>query len=138
MALMWCVCTNLVQLIPGATADVLSAQNRRAMNGKADTGAGFHLNALVVHNMHSGLVGAAINVVHSYRAGGALAYGLAVEGDFVFVATLEAGGAAHFKGDRKSTRLNSSHVRSSYAVFCLKKKIYQRGPQFDSGRRGRP
>src|SRR5690554_7592113 len=23
-------------------------------------------------------------------------------------------------GDRKSTRLNSSHVRSSYAVFCLK------------------
>ena len=25
--------------------------------------------------------------------------------------------------DRKSTRLNSSHVRISYAVFCLKKKI---------------
>src|SRR5437870_8937054 len=25
-------------------------------------------------------------------------------------------------GDRKSTRLNSSHVASSYAVFCLKKK----------------
>src|SRR6266498_5007980 len=24
-------------------------------------------------------------------------------------------------GDRKSTRLNSSHVRISYAVFCLKK-----------------
>src|SRR5215813_15176414 len=24
--------------------------------------------------------------------------------------------------DRKSTRLNSSHVRISYAVFCLKKK----------------
>src|SRR3989442_7684416 len=28
-------------------------------------------------------------------------------------------------GDRKSTRLNSSHVRISYAVFCLKKKIPQ-------------
>src|SRR5690554_7557130 len=27
-------------------------------------------------------------------------------------------------GDRKSTRLNSSHVRISYAVFCLKKKKY--------------
>src|SRR3989442_9987227 len=27
-----------------------------------------------------------------------------------------------FKRDRKSTRLNSSHVRISYAVFCLKKK----------------
>src|SRR5699024_11437723 len=26
------------------------------------------------------------------------------------------------KGDRKSTRLNSSHVSISYAVFCLKKK----------------
>src|SRR5690349_23333536 len=31
--------------------------------------------------------------------------------------TFEAGGA-----DRKSTRLNSSHVEISYAVFCLKKK----------------
>src|SRR5437868_7935265 len=27
--------------------------------------------------------------------------------------------------DRKSTRLNSSHVSNSYAVFCLKKKIIQ-------------
>src|SRR2546430_7319682 len=26
------------------------------------------------------------------------------------------------KGDRKSTRLNSSHSQISYAVFCLKKK----------------
>src|SRR3989442_7429978 len=26
------------------------------------------------------------------------------------------------RSDRKSTRLNSSHVRISYAVFCLKKK----------------
>src|SRR5438477_13015367 len=29
------------------------------------------------------------------------------------------------KGDRKSTRLNSSHMSISYAVFCLKKKIKQ-------------
>src|SRR5690554_7023563 len=28
--------------------------------------------------------------------------------------------------DRKSTRLNSSHVRISYAVFCLKKKKNER------------
>src|SRR5690554_7512122 len=27
--------------------------------------------------------------------------------------------------DRKSTRLNSSHVRISYAVFCLKKKKHK-------------
>src|SRR5690625_5992722 len=30
-------------------------------------------------------------------------------------------------GDRKSTRLNSSHVAISYAVFCLKKKKMQYG-----------
>src|SRR5690349_23832226 len=29
---------------------------------------------------------------------------------------------ARDEGDRKSTRLNSSHVEISYAVFCLKKK----------------
>src|SRR5690349_21902758 len=32
------------------------------------------------------------------------------------------GGAVASKIDRKSTRLNSSHVEISYAVFCLKKK----------------
>src|SRR5207253_5178919 len=32
--------------------------------------------------------------------------------------------------DRKSTRLNSSHVAISYAVFCLKKK--KTGYQFDT------
>src|SRR3712207_8594876 len=30
--------------------------------------------------------------------------------------------AAESFGDRKSTRLNSSHANISYAVFCLKKK----------------
>src|SRR5258707_11406872 len=28
------------------------------------------------------------------------------------------------EGDRKSTRLNSSHANISYAVFCLKKKTF--------------
>src|SRR5437868_9947815 len=32
---------------------------------------------------------------------------------------------SHTAGDRKSTRLNSSHVSISYAVFCLKKKTNQ-------------
>src|SRR5699024_11626059 len=32
---------------------------------------------------------------------------------------------AHTDEDRKSTRLNSSHVSISYAVFCLKKKKYK-------------
>src|SRR5438477_805150 len=44
----------------------------------------------------------------------------------LFVITTDEGD--HFAGtpgtsDRKSTRLNSSHMSISYAVFCLKKKI---------------
>src|SRR5690554_7509017 len=34
-------------------------------------------------------------------------------------------GTSILRRDRKSTRLNSSHVRISYAVFCLKKKTKQ-------------
>src|SRR3712207_8366614 len=33
-------------------------------------------------------------------------------------------------GDRKSTRLNSSHANISYAVFCLKKKKKTRDNQY--------
>src|SRR5207253_9468771 len=41
----------------------------------------------------------------------------------VVVAHLDcAGEAPPLRPDRKSTRLNSSHVAISYAVFCLKKK----------------
>src|SRR5207253_10459701 len=42
----------------------------------------------------------------------------------ITVRRLEASQAARilFVSDRKSTRLNSSHVAISYAVFCLKKK----------------
>src|SRR5690606_41121174 len=43
---------------------------------------------------------------------------------FYHVAEKDAGpgqrGHAHVFEDRKSTRLNSSHVKISYAVFCLK------------------
>src|SRR3712207_7035420 len=35
---------------------------------------------------------------------------------------------AETMGDRKSTRLNSSHANISYAVFCLKKKKYSPKP----------
>src|SRR5436305_10538799 len=34
----------------------------------------------------------------------------------------DCNGVVEIVQDRKSTRLNSSHVRISYAVFCLKKK----------------
>src|SRR5437899_8923572 len=36
--------------------------------------------------------------------------------------------------DRKSTRLNSSHLGSSYAVFCLKKECLT-WPRYESGDR---
>src|SRR5439155_4162692 len=41
------------------------------------------------------------------------------------VKTAQDGTAVKIRGDRKSTRLNSSHVAISYAVFCLKKKKTQ-------------
>src|SRR5205814_1712978 len=48
---------------------------------------------------------------------------------------LEAVFRAHHARDRKSTRLNSSHLGISYAVFCLKKKMSLRmqGVEFDNG-----
>src|SRR3712207_7609531 len=39
---------------------------------------------------------------------------------------------AHRVGDRKSTRLNSSHANISYAVFCLKKKKPSHGRAFSN------
>src|SRR5438874_3909835 len=38
--------------------------------------------------------------------------------------------AAEHLPDRKSTRLNSSHVEISYAVFCLKKKKIKKRHQY--------
>src|SRR5256885_9026547 len=38
--------------------------------------------------------------------------------------------AGHHRRDRKSTRLNSSHLVISYAVFCLKKKKKKNRRQF--------
>src|SRR5438874_4076327 len=48
---------------------------------------------------------------------------LAVTGRAVDHVVFERGGEGE---DRKSTRLNSSHVENSYAVFCLKKKTIGR------------
>src|SRR2546430_12852101 len=57
---------------------------------------------------------------HAARAGAARHLGLAVAD---VVDGVEAGHAPpRAAGDRKSTRLKSSHSQISYAVFCLKKK----------------
>src|SRR5258707_11604857 len=42
--------------------------------------------------------------------------------DFNFPPKIVIGELDRASGDRKSTRLNSSHANISYAVFCLKKK----------------
>src|SRR3712207_8205307 len=39
-----------------------------------------------------------------------------------YIARIECENVMVIPGDRKSTRLNSSHANISYAVFCLKKK----------------
>src|SRR5690554_7376554 len=44
------------------------------------------------------------------------------EAQLAAATALTSCGIAYALRDRKSTRLNSSHVRISYAVFCLKKK----------------
>src|SRR5699024_11814025 len=41
---------------------------------------------------------------------------------YIWSEVLDADTVEWFTTDRKSTRLNSSHVSISYAVFCLKKK----------------
>src|SRR3712207_7389179 len=53
--------------------------------------------------------------------------GHATEGNGLMAYLLDLGNAPFLctkllVGDRKSTRLNSSHANISYAVFCLKKK----------------
>src|SRR5690625_6771892 len=42
------------------------------------------------------------------------------------ITTFDLPEAGYIRQDRKSTRLNSSHVAISYAVFCLKKKQYNK------------
>src|SRR5256885_7295055 len=55
------------------------------------------------------------------------------EDRMVYVSPCRSGyrppGCAARAADRKSTRLNSSHLVISYAVFCLKKKTVRLGPR---------
>src|SRR5438445_4089424 len=45
--------------------------------------------------------------------------------------TITTSGLGGTVGDRKSTRLNSSHANISYAVFCLKKKNKKKKDNID-------
>src|SRR2546426_7495221 len=53
---------------------------------------------------------------------------------WTFVSLRSAWAGQAFRRDRKSTRLNSSHLVISYAVFCLKKKKSDRAEHVDHAR----
>src|SRR5437868_10642746 len=59
---------------------------------------------------------------HLYRAARARSMELAAYETRIRVLTEQMPATLWSTEDRKSTRLNSSHVSISYAVFCLKKK----------------
>src|SRR3712207_8524344 len=59
---------------------------------------------------------------HLGEAQGGAAEGEDAALDFNLSEARVLGGDGDVRGDRKSTRLNSSHANISYAVFCLKKK----------------
>src|SRR2546430_10247742 len=68
--------------------------------------------AMIILGLLVGLVGTDGNT-----GGTRFTFGIRELTDGIDVATLAIG---LFGGDRKSTRLNSSHSQISYAVFCLK------------------
>src|SRR5258708_24150346 len=59
-----------------------------------------------------------------FRSVGKMLVALLGAGQFHARVSARGPAAHHRVGDRKSTRLNSSHQIISYAVFCLKKKIW--------------
>src|SRR5690606_41435149 len=97
----------------------------------------FHFNAVLHENVHSIPTRRSSDLVRSDRkdrpalfASSGKGYPVSHkwnEGQGSRIQTRCDGGAVLYqktpRRDRKSTRLNSSHVKISYAVFCLKKKI---------------
>src|SRR5690606_39606673 len=74
----------------------------------------------LVESWVAGLIILAGLAVNSWWTAAAAAVG-AVSGTLLAIWFGVSAGTVE-AGDRKSTRLNSSHVKISYAVFCLKKK----------------
>src|SRR5690606_27206080 len=71
---------------------------------------------------NSAMDGYALRVADLPAEGGALPLAGRIAAGDAALQPLPAGHAVRIFTDRKSTRLNSSHVKISYAVFCLKKK----------------
>src|SRR5699024_11277192 len=101
-------------------ADGKLADLRRVMRILDRTGSGH--SEVVIDDDESMALLRALNDVRIVLAD---RLGLQRDGDFDTVRMLQQIGE-QVEGDRKSTRLNSSHVSISYAVFCLKKKKRQK------------
>src|SRR5690606_39465776 len=67
-------------------------------------------------------VGAVVRPVAGQRGVGPVDGDHKIRLGLVEILYVPLGEGAQEREDRKSTRLNSSHVKISYAVFCLKKK----------------
>src|SRR5439155_26924866 len=73
------------------------------------------IDALLIHDLDLGYFQTEAGVEARLRE-------LSDGGGFAALEDPKRRGEIRAIGDRKSTRLNSSHVAISYAVFCLKKK----------------
>src|SRR5690606_41592324 len=98
----------------GGHRDLLSFPTRRSSDLDARTGQPGAQLAVVPDGQHASTLGA-------WRG--------RAEVDGSVVLRDDLGADAPPGQDRKSTRLNSSHVKISYAVFCLKKKKKQAVPR---------
>src|SRR5690606_39530916 len=106
---------------------------QRAAAVAADEAAGVQAGSRIAQLLHQRQ---AYQRLHAAQVDAAVAARVAVFERVVGIEAVEAGavggrwrgqfcGTGHYRPDRKSTRLNSSHVKISYAVFCLKKKKKQ-------------
>src|SRR5437870_6065754 len=84
--------------------------------------AGLHLDVHSFPTRRSSDLDGVMQVLPIAAQRGAETCALQVTGDVAFADRVAGAGDPISERDRKSTRLNSSHVAISYAVFCLKKK----------------
>src|SRR5690554_1125339 len=94
-----------------ARVDAIALGHMHGLDGTIDGSLdlAFHLHRLTYQHGLTGLDLVALGDQHIYDVPG-------------HAGSHMSGLAGALARDRKSTRLNSSHVRISYAVFCLKKK----------------
>src|SRR5690606_40006262 len=123
---------HLVAVEPAASAEVIQLDDEGAsLHGRpqlldeaAAGGRGSAGGDEIVHEKHAiaGLEGIDVHLQLGAPVLQVVADALHVVGELARLAHGHEAYAQFPRGeDRKSTRLNSSHVKTSYAVFCLKK-----------------